>query len=89
MGACDVHDARVTPTVNPLVFEVTVPLSAPVEHTLHAPLRKLVKQRCAEHRPRVYPGKVTFSANAVQITLYLERRVTPAWTAPDPEPEKS
>lgn len=89
MGACDVSQTQVTPTVNPLVFDITTPLHAPVEPSLHTPLRKLIKQRCAEHVPRVYAGKITFSEARVHVTLYLERRITPAWLEPDPTPEKS
>lgn len=89
IGACDVYASSVTATVNPLVFNADIPLHAPVDDTLHTPLRKLIKQRLAEMKPRVYPGKISFQPNRVSVTLYLERRVTPAWLEPDPEPEIS
>ena len=79
---CDIRELRVADTVNPLVKEIRVPLRGSINKELHAFIRKNVKSLCKSQG--VYAGKIGLEGELL-VTVYLERRIKPAWQPETPE----
>ena len=80
---CDPAKVKVSDTVSPLVKKVTAPLTGEVPNVARAPLRKMIKKSCKARG--VLAGAITLEAPLISVTLYLKRRVTPAWLRDSPE----
>lgn len=79
---CDAAQVHVGDTVNPLVKEIRIPLVGPIHTDLHKHIRASVKSM-SKHKGHL-AGKIVLEG-AVVVTIYLKRRLTPAWLRGTPQ----